>query len=183
MASSKQLEYLVVGRIGAAHGLGGEIRVQPQTNDPARFQDLKDCFLVSQDEKTRRPVTIQTVRQSPGHVLVKLLGVDDRTGAELLRGSFLAVSRLQAVALRPGEWFICDLIGCMVHDDHHGHLGLLTDVLQPASQDVYVIHQDGLPDLMLPALKSVLVKVDIEQKRIDVHLPDGLYEIYRQDSP
>jgi len=181
MTSAQKLEYFMVGRIGAAHGLGGEVRVQPLTSDPDRFQLLKDCYLVSPDEKTRRPVTVLTTRQGTNQLLVKLKGVEDRTSAELLRGSLLAVSRQQAVALSENEWFIADLIGCEVRDVRYGYLGLLTDVLQPASQDVYVVHLDQLPDILIPALKTVLLRVDVDEKQIDVRLPDGLYEIYREE--
>lgn len=181
MTSAKRLEYFMVGRIGAAHGLGGEVRVQPLTSDPDRFQVLKDCFLVSPDEKTRRNVVVQGVRQGPNLLLVKLQGIDDRTSAELLRGSYLAVSRTQAVPLHDNEWFVADLIGCDVRDARYGYLGQLTDVLQPTSQDVYVVHLDNSPDLLIPALKSILLRVDVDQKQIDVRLPEGLYEIYREE--
>ena len=181
MASAQKLEYFMVGRIGAAHGLGGEVRVQPLTSDPDRFQSLKDCYLVSPDEKTRRPATVQTTRQGTNQLLVKLKGVDDRTGAELLRGSYLAVSREQAVTLSDSEWFIADLIGCEVRDVRYGYLGQLTDVLQPASHDIYVVHHDQQPDILIPALKAVLLRVDVDLKQVDVRLPDGLYEIYRDE--
>ena len=181
MTSAKRLEYFMVGRIGAAHGLGGEVRVQPLTSDPARFQVLKDCMLVSPDEKKRQNVVVENVRQGPNLLLVKLQGIDDRTSAELLRSSYLAVSRTQAVPLHDNEWFVADLIGCDVRDARYGYLGQLTDVLQPTSQDVYVVHLDNSPDLLIPALKSILLRVDVDLKQIDVRLPEGLYEIYREE--
>ncbi len=181
MNTPAQLEYLLVGRITAAHGLDGEVRVQSLTTDPNRFNALKDCFLVSADEKQRQAVSVQSVRLSPDRILVKLSHIDDRTAAERLRGCFIAVNRRQAVALPPDSWFICDLIGCGVYDLKRGYLGILSDVLQPSAQDIYIVRLDGAPDLLIPALKSILVQVDVAAKHIDVNLPEGLYEVYREE--
>ncbi|MEA4888282.1 MAG: ribosome maturation factor RimM [Clostridiaceae bacterium] len=181
MSAPEQLEYLLAGRITAAHGLDGEVRVQSLTTDPNRFNELKDCFLVSADEKQRQAVSIESVRLTPDRILIKLAHIDDRTAAERLRGCFIAVNRRQAVALPPDSWFICDLIGCGVYDMKRGYLGVLSDVLQPSAQDIYVVRLDGVPDLLFPALKSILIRVDIAEKRIDINLPEGLYEVYREE--
>jgi 16S rRNA processing protein RimM len=169
----------MIGRITAAHGLDGEVRVQSMTSRPERFLDLTDCFVVGADEQNYRPVTVERVRLVPGAILVKLRASSDRTAAEQLRGLFLAVSRQQSDPLPPDHWFICDLVGCAVHDPVHGFLGQVHEILQHSAQDVYVVRQPGQPDLLFPARKSILRQVDISGRRIDVCLPDGLYEIYR----
>lgn len=175
-----RLEYLTIGRITGAHGLHGEVRVQPLTSDPGRFNQLTDCFLVSADEKQRQPVRVQNVRPGNAHLLLKLQAVDDRTAAEKLRGCYLSVNRQQAVVLPPDRWFICDLVGCAVHDESRGYLGVVSDVLQHAAQDIYVVQLAGCRDLLFPALKSILLKVDIGGQQIHVRLPDGLWELYRE---
>jgi 16S rRNA processing protein RimM len=172
--------YLIVGRISSPHGLQGAVRVQSMTDDPGRFQELKVCLLLTADEKMLGNVTIQSVRlQNGGMVIVQFQGYPDRTAAESLRGCLLAVERSQAVRLPADRWFVCDLIGCAVFDDREGSLGTLSDILQHSAQDVYVVRQQGEPDLLFPALKQILRKVDIAGRRIDVHLPDGLFEVYR----
>ncbi|MDW7658068.1 MAG: ribosome maturation factor RimM [Bacillota bacterium] len=172
--------YLVVGKISAPHGLQGAVRVQPLTDDPDRFQELKVCLLLAADEKVLGNVKIQSVRVQNGRsVLVQFQEYPDRTAAESLRGCLLAVERSQAVKLPADRWFVCDLIGCAVHDDQEGFLGILSDILQHSAQDVYVVHKPDEPDLLFPALKLILRKVDITGRRIDVHLPDGLFEVYR----
>lgn len=173
-------EILHVGRILRAHGLAGEIKVLPLTSDPDRFRILKDCLLLAADEKIIRDVRIENARSFQAEIIVKLEGVDERSQADALRGCFLSVRRGQAVVLPPDNWFICDLIGCGVYDEKEGYLGKLIDVIQNSAQDVYLVHLAGQPDLLFPALKSILLKVDIPGRRIDVRLSEGLYEVYRE---
>ena len=170
---------LVIGRIGRAHGLHGEVRVLSMTSDPARFFDLSDCLLLSPDEKITKDACADSARVTHDQVLLKLRGIDSRFQAEPLNGWLLAVRREQAVILPEDTWFICDLIGCAVFDEHRGYLGNLADVIQNAAQDVYVVRTPGQPDLLFPALKSILANVDIIGRRIDIRLPAGLFEIYR----
>jgi 16S rRNA processing protein RimM len=172
-------DILHIGKITGAHGLNGEIKVFALTDDPARFSDLHECLLVTSDEKSRVPATATGARFFHDTVLLKLKGIDDRSAAEKLRGLLISVTRDQAVALPPDTWFICDLIGSQVYDQEHGLLGELVDVLQTTAHDVYTVRLPGARDLLFPVLKSVLRQVDLAAHRIDVQLPAGLYEIYR----
>lgn len=172
-------DILHIGKITGAHGLRGEVKVFPLTDDRSRFSSLTNCLLGSADEKNRVPAKATGARFLNDSVLLKLQGVDDRDAAEALRGRLLSVTRDQAVALPPDTWFICDLIGCSVWDEAHGLLGELTDVLQTAAHDVYTVHLAGARDLLFPALKTILRRVDLSGRRIEVSLPDGLYEVYR----
>ncbi|NLM77800.1 MAG: 16S rRNA processing protein RimM [Ruminococcaceae bacterium] len=173
--------HFLIGRITAPHGLNGDVRVQALTDDAHRFTDLAECWLVSADEKIIRLVSLRSVRlQGSDMLLLHVAGCDDRTAADVLRGCYLAVERSQAIQLEEDRWFISDLVGCDVFDDQYGNLGHVHEVLQHTAQDVYVITKNGEPDLLFPALKAILRKVDIIGRRIDVRLPDGLYEIYRE---
>lgn len=170
---------LLIGKIGRAHGLQGEVRVWPMTSDPDRFNDLRDCLLVSPDEKIVQDARADGARVSADLVLLRLRGIDSRSQAESVNGWFLAVRRENAVPLPPDTWFICDLIGCAVFDKQRGYVGELADVIQNSAQDVYVVRLSGQPDLMFPALKTILASVDTIGRRIDIVLPDGLFEVYR----
>lgn len=172
-------EILHVGKIVGAHGLKGEVKVLPYTDDPARFKQLNECLLVSEDEKNRTPTQAESARFLQDLVLLKLRGIDDRTAAEGLRGLLISVKREQAMPLAPDTWFVCDLVGCQVYDEQHGWLGELRDVLQHGASDLYVVAQPERADLLVPVLKSVLKKVDLDRRRVDVSLPEGLFEIYR----
>lgn len=173
-------DILHIGRIGAPHGLRGEIKVQPMTDDINRFKQLKDCFIVTDDEKDRIPAVCEGVRFLNEQVLLKLKNYEDRDQAAVLRGRLISVDREHAVNLPANTWFICDLIGCEVYAEDTGYLGRLVDVIQQSAHDVYLVRDKSKPDILIPVLKTVVRKVDIEGARIDVKLPDGLYEIYRQ---
>ncbi len=177
----KQLfrHYLHIGQIVAVHGLRGEVKVKLLSSDPDRLDQVSDCYISSPDEATHQPATIEKSRRQSGTFLVKLSGTDDRGAAELLRGHFLSVKREQAMQLEEDQYFVCDLIGCLVFDQSHGLLGEVLDIQGHQAQDTYVVRQTGKKDLLFPAIKSILLSVDLKARRIDVKLPDGLYEIYR----
>ncbi len=157
------------------------MRVQVLTEDPARFLDLASCLLLDQDETVLGEVNLASASlKSPALALVRLAHITDRAAAEKLRGLFLAVPREQAIELPEGRWFICDLVGCAVYDQARGLLGVLSDVLQLSANDVYVVSSQGEKDLLIPVLEQVLLEVDLAGRRIDVRLPEGLYEIYRK---
>ncbi len=176
---SQLRKILLIGRLGKSHGLSGELRLFPLTSNPDRFNQLFDCLLVSPDEKTHRDIELEKVRRGAGHLVVKIRGVDSREAAAVLTGSFLAVTRDRAIELGEDEWFVCDLEGCDVYDENKGYLGKVAAVLQNGAQDVYVVRRPGSKDLLIPAVKAILRKVDINAARIDVSLPEGLFEIYR----
>ena len=180
--SSELRRELLIGKITAPHGLKGAVRVQVLSDQPERFLELTSCLLLAQDESVLGEIDLESVSYlSPGMALLVLAGISDRQAAEKLRDHWLAVPRDQAIVLPQDRWFICDLLGCAVYDQDKGLLGRLTDVLQLHANDVYVVSQEGQNDLLVPILQHVLQKVDILERRIDLNLPDGLYEIYRKD--
>ena len=172
-------DILHIGRIGAPHGLHGEIKVNPWTDNNDRFRDLKDCLIVSDDEKIRTHATVEGVRFLNKQIVLKIRGYDDRTAAESLKNKLLSVKRENAIKLPADTWFIADLTGCEVIDEKHGLLGILTDVIQNSAHDVYVVRQKGFNDILIPVLKSIVMNVDLDQRKIDVSMPEGLFEIYR----
>ncbi|MDD2533642.1 MAG: ribosome maturation factor RimM [Eubacteriales bacterium] len=179
--NSQARDILHIGVITGAHGLQGELKIMALTDDLNRFNVLNDCLIVSSDEKERVPAQAVGARFFNTQVILRIKGVHDRTTAELLKGKLISVTRENAVVLPPETWFVCDLLGCAIYDEAHGLLGVLTDIQPNAAQDVYVVTQPKQKDLLFPAIKSILRHVDIIAKRIDVVLPDGLYEIYREN--
>ncbi len=156
-------EHLIIGQVVKAQGLSGEVKVKPLTDDPARFVDL-DKALVER-EGGFVPVRIAYVREHQGFVYLRIDGASTREQAEAQHGMLLFVARADAVDLPEDHHFIVDLIGCSVQDNLGKTLGTLTDVLQPGANDVYVVNT-GKGSLMVPALKKVVLSVDIQQKRI-----------------
>ena len=108
---------IIIGKITGAHGVRGELKVYPLTDDPRRFLKLKECFICGQNFEKPEASSCVSARLDRGNVLVKLNGVLDRDKAELLRGRFIAVERDNAVKLKKDNYFITDLKGLNVIDD------------------------------------------------------------------
>ncbi len=167
-------KYLQVGKIVNTHGVRGEVKMMPLTDDPSRFDDLEWVFVDYKGTMTR--YDIQSVKYFKGMVIIKFAGIDDPETAAALKGCYALVDRENAVRLPEGTYFICDIIGCSVYDENGRLLGQVRDVLQTGSNDVYVVRNDSGREVLIPALRSVVRNVQPEQKRIDVIIPKGLLD-------
>lgn len=163
-------EHLRIGVVVKPQGVRGEVKVQILSDTPQRFEKL-ECVLFELDG-TLSERNVESAYVRGGAAFMKLEGVHSREQADALRGAYLCVSRTDAITLPPGHHFICDLVGCNVLDSEGRALGVLRDVLQYGTADVYVIRpQEGAAGksqtgLMVPALKRLLVRVEPEQQRI-----------------
>lgn len=164
-----------IGVITATHGIRGEVKVFPTTDDPQRFKKLK--YVLLDTGKETLELEIAGVKFFKNMVILKFKGIDTINEAEAYRKKSLYVTRENAVALEENEYFIADLIGLCAQSDEGEDLGILTDVLQTGANDVYVLHKEGEADILLPAIKECVKKVDMEQKKIVVHLLSGLREL------
>jgi 16S rRNA processing protein RimM len=157
---------VTVGRIIAAHGIRGELKVEPLTDFPQRFDAGSRLWLDG------APVTVERGRRQGRNVILKLRGIDGRTQAEALHGKELLAP--QATPLeQEGVYYLHDIIGARVQDAAGQALGELADVLATGSNDVYVV-RGPRGELLLPALDDVVLAVDLEARRIVVEIPDGL---------
>ena len=166
-------DYLAVGKVINTHGVRGEIKVMPMTSDNSRFDYL--LFVTADWEGKPKEFRVLSARYHKNFVLLKLNGIDTMTDAEKLKGQELLVQRRNARKLDEDEYFICDIIGLKVYENDQ-FLGVVADVLETGSNDVYVIRNEGQEDLLLPALKSVVEEVDLEEKRMQVKVPEGLID-------
>jgi len=167
-------DYLQVGKIVNTHGVKGEVKLMPLTDDISRFDDLEWVFVESNGTMTR--YDIQSVKYFKGMVIIKLAGIDDPETAAALKGCFALVDRENAVKLPEDTYFICDIIGCSVYDENGAYLGQVREVLQTGSNDVYAVRDETGREVLLPALKSVVRKVQPDLRRIDVVIPKGLLD-------
>ena len=165
-------DFFKVGVITTTHGVRGEVKVFPTTDDPARFKKLKKVIL--DNGKERRELEIAQVKFFKNLVILKFKVYDNINDVERFRQAKLLVTRDNAVELAEDEYFIADLIGLKASSDEGEDLGEITDVLQTGANDVYVISKEGTPDLLVPAIKDCVVNVDIEAGTIVLHLLDGL---------
>lgn len=170
------MEYYRIAQLLRPHGVRGEVKAYPLTDDLTRFKKLKEAYI----ERSGRyePVKIDGSKLVSEAVVLHIEGVDTPEEAEKLRGLYLAVDKAHAVRLPKDTYFVADIIGCEVESTDSAKLGRVTDVLETNANDVYVI--EGERRLLVPALKKLLNTVDVDKKRIvldaEVLKEVGLFE-------
>ena len=165
-----------IAQVLKPHGIRGEVKVFPLTDDVSRFKKLREAFV----EKNGRyePVTVDGAKLLADAVVLHIQGCDAPEQAEELRGLYICVDREHAVKLPEGTYFVKDVIGCRAVSTDGTELGTVTDVFETNANDVYMI--EGARKLMVPALKKLLNTVDVGNKLIvldaDVLAEVGLFE-------
>ncbi|MBR3247702.1 MAG: 16S rRNA processing protein RimM [Clostridiales bacterium] len=171
-------DLIIIGKITGAHGVRGELKVFPLTDDARRFLKLKECFICGQNFEKPEASSCASARLDRGNVLIRFEGVNDRDKAELLRGRFIAVTRDNAVKLKKDNYFITDLKGLTVIDDVRGEVGTVIDCFETGPQFTLEIKRDKKKNLMIPFVKAYCYEVSIENGYIKCRMPEGLYELY-----
>ena len=161
-------QFLEIGQIVNTFGIKGMIKVKAFTDDIQRFSELKEVLI---DEKEYK---IQEVKKQKNMVLLQLEGITKIEEAEKLKNEYLKIKRENAIPLEEDTYFVVDLIGLNVYSDENEYLGELIDIFNTGSNDIYVVRREEKPQLLLPAIKDVIKQIDIENKKIIVHLIKGL---------
>ena len=165
---------LQVGAITSTHGIRGEVKVFPTTDDVNRFKKLKEVVLDTGKEQIT--LEIQSVKFFKQMVILKFKGIDNINDIEKYKGKNLYVTRENAVKLEKDEYFIADMIGSEVSDEEGALLGTLKDVMRTGANDVYVVENQEGKELLFPAIKQCVLNVDVENKKITVHVMPGLLD-------
>ncbi len=155
--------YLSIGQVVRPQGLLGQVKIRPDTDDPGRFLSLTSLFAEIKGQV--KPLLISRVSVRQGFVFANLEEDATVEDAEARRGLMLYVKREDAVPLSEFENFITDLIGCVVLTTKGKRIGQVKDVLQPGANDVYVVKTEG-KNLLIPALRHVVLTVDVPRKEI-----------------
>ncbi len=163
---------LQVGVITQTHGVHGEVKVFPTTDDMHRFSDLDEVILDT--GKDMRTLKIERVRFFKQYVIVKFKGFDNPDDIEKYKGCPLLVERRDAVPLAENEYFIADLVGLAVITDSGEELGTLTDVIPTGANDVYSVRSQKYGEVLLPAIRDCILNVDLSNGQMKVHLMEGL---------
>ncbi len=166
-------QLLRVGAIASTHGIRGEVKVFPMTDDVRRFQDCKELLLDTGKEKKK--VEIESVKFFKQFVILKFRGYDSINDIEAYKGKELYVTRENAVSLEQGEYFIADLIGLSVFDEEENRIGTLKDVIETGANDVYSVETDE-GEILLPAIRDCILDVDVEGGKMHVHILPGLLD-------
>ena len=166
---------LRVGVISSTHGVRGEVKVYPTTDDVNRFKKLKTVILDTGREQMT--LSIESVKFFKNMVILKFKEFNNINEIEKYKGKDLLIRRDQAVKLAPNENFITDLIGLKVVTDEGKEFGTLTDVLQTGANDVYEVEMADGRSLLLPAIKQCILNVDVENGMMQVHVLEGLLDL------
>jgi len=162
-------EYFRIGVITEPHGIRGEVKVYPTTDDTAHLKKVKEVYL----GKEKRLLHLKSVRPQNDRMILSFAEFENRNDVETLRKQELFVTRKDASPLAEDEYYISDLIGLAVFENG-GQIGEVTDVLPTGANDVYVIRRTDGSELLLPAIRQCVLSVDVPGKRMEVSVMEGL---------
>ena len=157
---------IVIGRIGAAHGIRGELRVIPLTDFPERFPALREVMVG--DELLH----IESVKPQGKNFLMRFREYTVREDAQRLTGRLLTVARADAAPLDEGEYYVFDIVGLTVYDEEDNELGTVENVIRTGSNDVYAVRAEDGREILIPALRTAVLAIDVPGGRMTVRLPE-----------
>ena len=174
MTTEAMEDHFRIGVITKPHGVLGEMKVYPVTDDIKRFKGMKEILMGPPEGKSgeKRTIEVEGVRFQNNMVLLKLSGIDSPEEARKLSQFQLYVRREDAIPLSPGEYYVADLIGLKVLSEKGDELGTLSDVLFTAANDVYVVK--GEREILIPAVKEYVLSIDLEKGEMTVLFVEGM---------
>lgn len=167
-------DLLQVGVITTTHGIKGEVKVFPTTDDKNRFKSLKEVYLDTGEEKIL--LKVEGCKFFKQFVILKFEGIDNINDIEMYKRCPLLVTRENAVELEEDEYFIADLIGLKIITESGVEIGVLNDVISTGANDVYSVKMADGGEVLLPAIKECIMDVDMEAGEMIIHLMKGLMD-------
>lgn len=167
-------DLLQVGIISSTHGVRGEVKVFPTTDDVNRFKKLKEVLLDTGNGQLK--LQIESVKFFKQFVILKFKGYNNINDIEKYKGKSLLVTRENAVKLKKDEYFIADLIGMKVENEDGSFSGILKDVIETGANDVYTVLCENGREVLIPAIRECILSVDTDKREMKVHLLDGLLD-------
>ncbi len=164
----------MIGYILKPQGLKGELKIESVTPYLERFNRLDRVYLQLKEKK--QTYSIENVRISDRFVYLKFTEINSRDDAELLRTAEVLIEEKDLIQPAQDEYFIHDLIGCQVISENNDEIGVLSDVVQMSSNDVYVLKNGEGIEILIPATKEIVKRVNVGQKQIIIHVLEGLLE-------
>lgn len=166
-------DFFRVGVIANTHGIRGEVKIFPTTDDVKRFDYLKEAYIDAGKEKIK--VEISNVRYFKNLVIVKFKGIDNINDIERYKGKDLLVTRENALPLEEGEYYLADIIGANVYTEDGNLFGSLEDVIETGANLVYSVQHEG-KEVLLPVIDDCVKEVNVEEKKVIVHIMKGLLD-------
>lgn len=170
-------QFLVVGQVVRAHGVRGELRVKVLTDYPERLLHLDEVALSRIDTPSRKDVEffdVELARPHQDHLILKLSDLNDRDEADRMRGHYIMVALEDAVPLEDDEYYHFQLIGLTMVTDQGQVLGQVAEILETGANDVYIVRGEAYGELLIPAIESVIQKIDLDAKQITITPLEGL---------
>lgn len=164
------MEYLIIGKIVNTHGVRGELRVQPLTDNIDRFGDLNTVYLGSSKEAK----TLKSYRLHKSFVLIKFKEHEDINEVLKYKNQYIYINIEDRVSLPEDSYFIYELLDMKVYDMDDNYLGEISDVLQGLSNDVYIIKKTDGGEAMIPAVKEFIKNIDLENKKMSISPIEGM---------
>ena len=164
-------ELISIGRITGTHGYRGLLKVKPLTDFPERFNELEQVILDT--GKTQAQVQVEYCQDCKRELLIKLSGIDNLEVARQWQGALIKITPEQLYPLPEGYYYHFQLKGLMVEDEELGKLGEIKDILETGANDVYVIESPEHGEILIPAIKEVILAVDLEYNRMQIRLLPG----------
>ncbi|NLZ92450.1 MAG: 16S rRNA processing protein RimM [Firmicutes bacterium] len=161
-----------IGKVISTHGIKGALKVQPYSDFPERVKKLERVFLEIDGEIKPYPVLDAFVNGR--YWVISLAGIEGMEAAEQLRGTSILIPLSERVELPQDTYYLDQIIGLNVYTVDGQLLGKVQDILQTGSNDVYVVHSPQGAEILIPALKDVVKKVDLKRARLEVEVPAGL---------
>jgi len=161
-------KFIIIGKIISAHGNKGELKIKPLTEDIGRFSHLKYVLI---DKKKYEICYVKRLKNDIILKLTEVAGIDD---AEDLVGFYTEVERSNAIKLPVNSYFIHDIIGMDVYIENDKYLGKINDIIQTGSNDVYIVEDKDGKELLIPAIKDVVKKIDLDSRKIFIQYIEGL---------
>lgn len=174
-------DLLRIGVVTTTHGLRGELKVFPTTDDPRRFDDCDEVFLVKKRDghplqQEKRLLHVERVKYFKNIVIIKFKEFNDINEVEQFRKCDIMVTREHAVPLEEGEYFFCDVIGASVSEEDGTPVGTVKDVLETGANNVFVIEMEDGREVLFPSIPDCIKKIDVENKQIVAHIMPGLLD-------
>ena len=157
---------IVIGRVGAAHGIQGDLRIIPLTDFPERFDALREVMVG--DELLH----VERVKPQGKNILMRFREYAVREEAQKLTGRLLTVARADAAPLDEGEYYVFDIVGLTVCDEENNELGTVENVIRTGSNDVYAVRAEDGREILIPALHTAVLAIDVPGGRMTVRLPE-----------
>jgi 16S rRNA processing protein RimM len=166
---------ITIGRIVNTHGIRGELKIVPETDFPERFETGSSLIIVDiQDKQT--PVKVQSARLHKNMYIVKFEQFGNINEVEKYKGSLLKMEEKYQQSLDEGEYYYHEIMGCKVVTEEGQELGLVSEILTPGANDVWVVKRPKGKELLLPVIDDVVLEVDVASKTIRIHLMEGLLD-------